>query len=193
MTLILIVLGLVVAVLSAAVLYLRFGDLSVYRDTVASLVSNAIGREVRIEGEFAPDIGLSSRLVATDLVLVNPSWCSEPAMVTIDRVMIEVDLWSFVSGPMRILAVEVAGARVFLEDGGEGRVNWLFDRPDRPPEEKTGPPDIVIERASVQNLSFAYRSPARELEAGLYLVHPSIGREQGARPGSGTGSSRAFQ
>ncbi len=127
LTLTFIVVGVLVAALLAVVLYLRFGDLSVYRDSVARLVSDALGREVRIAGEFTPDIGLSSRLVTTDLSLANPSWSSEPAMVTIDRLAIEVDLWSLVSGPLRIVAVDIVGTKVIPDFYQAGFDKLPFD------------------------------------------------------------------
>jgi hypothetical protein len=66
--------------------YLQFADLSGRRGLVERLASGALGRELRIAGDFSPDVGLTTRLVATDVTLANPPWTLEPAMVAVERI-----------------------------------------------------------------------------------------------------------
>ena len=47
-------------VIGGVLLYLRFADLSGWRDTAAKLASDAIGRELRINGQFRPEFGLTT-------------------------------------------------------------------------------------------------------------------------------------
>ena len=66
-----VVVGMPILLLLLVLLYLNFADLSGWRDTVANLASDAIGRELRINGEFQPEVGFTTRVVATDVTLAN--------------------------------------------------------------------------------------------------------------------------
>jgi len=140
-----------------ALLYLNFADLSGWRDTVATLVSDEIGRELKINGEFAPEIGLSTRLVATNITLANPAWSDDPHMVSVDRLVGEVDLLSLVFGPITISDVEITGARVLFEVDTEGRFNWVFETGGS--AEGDGDVDLAISHALVKDLQLVYAPP----------------------------------
>ena len=95
-----------VLLVTIALLYLNFADLSGWRDTVARLASGAIGRELRIDGEFRPEIGFATRVFATDITLANADWSDDPQMVSVDRLAGEIDLLSIFFGPITIGNVE---------------------------------------------------------------------------------------
>lgn len=169
--------GLPVLVLLVLLLYLRFADLGAYHVTVERLVSEALGRRLTIAGRFEPRLGLRSTLVAEDLALANPGWCQAPAMIRVERLSFELDLWSLVSGPIRVRDVSIEGARVSLETGPDGRGNWLFDLPppkdaERPPREA---PAIVFESASLRRLRLDYRSAGKEPPLALLVRELSLG------------------
>ena len=152
------VVGLPVLVVTTVLLYLNFADLSGWRDTVANLVSDAIGRELKINGEFAPEIGLSTHLVATNITLANPAWSDDPHMVSVDRLVGEVDLLSLVFGPITISDVEITGARVLFEVDTEGRFNWVIETGESA-EGDGGDVDLAISHALVKDLQLVYASP----------------------------------
>ena len=116
-----------VLALAAALIYVTTADLSGYRDWVAEILTDELGRELVIGGEFHPDISMSPRLVATDIRLKNAEWAAETAMVHVDRFEVAVDLWSLISGPIVVHDLRIDGARIVLEDPGDGRApNWAF-------------------------------------------------------------------
>lgn len=150
-----------------ALLYLNFADLSGWRDAVAGLASDAIGRELRINGEFHPEIGFTTRVVATDLTLANADWSAEPHMVSVDRLAGEIDLLSLLFGPITIRDVEIDGARVLFETNDEGRFNWALGGGE-PGDGAGGDVELVIGHALVEDLQLVYARPqARALEAAL--------------------------
>ena len=69
-----------VLLLVAVLIYATTADLSGYRDWVAEILTDELGRELVIAGEFRPDISMSPRIVATDIRLKNAEWGAEPAM-----------------------------------------------------------------------------------------------------------------
>ena len=115
-----------VVLILSVVLYLKLADLSGWSGVVESTVAKAIGRELTIAGRFGLDVGSVTRLVAEDVTLANAEWSAAPAMAHVDRVEINLDLWSLVLHPIRIHGVEIQGARLLLEEDAEGRDNWNF-------------------------------------------------------------------
>jgi len=168
------VVGLPVLVVTTVLLYLNFADLSGWRDTVATLVSDAIGRELKINGEFAPEIGLSTRLVATNITLANPAWSDDPHMVSVDRLVGEIDLLSLVFGPITISDVELTGARVLFEVDTEGRFNWVFETGGSG-EGDGGDVELAISHALVKGLQLVYAPPQDQaLQAAIAALHVAL-------------------
>jgi uncharacterized protein involved in outer membrane biogenesis len=164
-----------VVVIAAAILYLKLGDLSRHRGTVERLVSDALGRELRIDGDFAPDIGLTSHLEASQITLANPDWSSEPYMVSVDRLAGEIELLPLLRGSYRIDNLEVEGARVLLESDESGRTNWQFDTGKPADTEGGGPLDLVIGQARLQDGELIVKVPS--LGRPLELTVTSLGFE----------------
>jgi len=152
---------------TVALLYLNFADLSGWRDTAARLASDAIGRELRINGEFQPEVGFTTRVVATDITLANAEWSDDPLMVSVDRLAGEIDLLSILFGPITIHNVEVTGGRVIFQTGADGRFNWVFET-DGSAEGDGGDVELVISHAVVNDLQLVYTPPGdRSLQAAL--------------------------
>ena len=159
---------------TVALLYLSFADLSGWRDTVATLVSDAIGRELKISGEFAPEIGLSTRLVATNITLANPAWSNEPHMVSVDRLVGEIDLLSLVFGPITISDVELTGARVLFEVDTKSRFNWVFETGGSA-EDDGGDVELAISHALIKDLQLVYAPPQDQaLQAAIAALHVAL-------------------
>ena len=146
-----------VLVIAGALLYINFADLSGWRDTVARIASDAIGRELRINGEFQPEIGFTTRVVATDVTLANAEWSSDPYMVAVDRLAGEIDLLSILFGPITIGDAEIDGARVLFETGADGRFNWALGDGE-PSEGGGGEFEMVIGHAALDAIHLIYRS-----------------------------------
>ncbi len=173
--------GVLVAVLVAGLLYLRFADLSGYRSTAERLASDALGRRLTIAGAFEPRIGLLSRLVAEDVTLANPDWSDEPAMVHVDRLLVELRPLSFLFAPIRIHRIEIDGARVVLEVDERGRASWDFELEGEPTPEEAGPDDgepiLEVQDVRLEDVVVVYRDAERpsplELALDRLTIHTS--------------------
>jgi len=151
--------GLLLILVTIVLLYLNFADLSGWRDTVAGLVSDTLGREFKIGGEFTPEIGLTTRLAAEDVSLANAEWSADPYMASIDHLEVEVRLVSLLFGPIDIERLEVEGVRVLLETDGEGRANWEFDSGSEESED-AGPLELALGQIDLREAEVAYRDPS---------------------------------
>jgi uncharacterized protein involved in outer membrane biogenesis len=159
------VIGVPLLLLAIILLYLNFADLSGWRDTVAELASDAIGRELKINGEFQPEIGFTTRVVATDVTLANADWSDDPQMVSVDRLAGEIDLLSILFGPLTIGDAEINGARIVFEVDDDGRFNWALGD-GKPSEEPASEFEMVIGHARIDDLQVVYARPVSQpLEA----------------------------
>jgi len=159
--------GLPLLILTIGVLYVLFADLSGWRDTVAGLASDAIGRELQINGAFQPEIGFPMRVIATDITLANADWSDDSQMVSVDRLAGEIDLLSILFGPITIRDVEITGARVLFELDHEGRFNWALGSGGSS-NGVGGDVELVIKHALVKDLQLVYARPQEQaLEAAL--------------------------
>jgi len=148
-------------------LYLMISDLSGWRDTVSRLASNAINRKLTIGGEFQADIGRITRVTATDITLANTEWGSEPEMASVDRLTMEIDLWSLVSGPIFLPTVEAEGAEALFETDPDGRSNWILG--DTVSEPDGAPIDLRIDHIDVADLTLRSRDSAEETAINLVV------------------------
>jgi len=161
------ILGVPLVLVAILLLYLNFADLSGWRDTVSRVASDAIGRELRIKGEFQPEIGFTTRVVATDITLANADWSDEPQMVSADRLAGEIDLLSLLFGPITIDDVEISGARVLFETSTEGHFNWALGSGESDGGGGGGV-ELIISHALSKDLQLTYSAPqAQALEIAL--------------------------
>jgi uncharacterized protein involved in outer membrane biogenesis len=148
------------------------------RGTVERLATRALGRDLKVAGPFHVSLSLAPRVTAGDVRLANVPWGSEPSMVRAGRVTMVLDLWSLVSGPVRLRDLEVEDARLLLEADGDGRGNWVLapaPAPRRAPEPAKRPP-LLLDHVAIRGFELVVRSRpeaepvtlrVRELEARL--------------------------
>jgi len=133
---------------AALLLYLTFSDLSSWRDKVARVASNAMARELTIAGEFEVDLGIVTRVHATELSLANTRWGSEPVMASIDRLDGEINLWELLSGSIHLPSVDIEGGRAIFESDAEAGSNWRLGKGDDTEDDSgdAGPVRLRIDR-----------------------------------------------
>ena len=151
--------------LLGAVLYLAFGDLSRHKPRVEEFITERSGRSFRIEGPFELEILPEVSVAAENVRLGNAEWGTEQPMLDIGRFATVIDLWSLISGPVRIRSLELSDVAVLLEKDAEGNANWVLQHaPD--PELKERPADavvtelpVVLENSRLSNVRITYRQP----------------------------------
>jgi len=183
--------GLLLIVAATAVLYLSFADLSRYRPQLEAAVSSALGRDFRIAGELKLKALPNPSVVAEGVTLANADWGEPTPMVAIGRVSAKVDLWSLVSGPIRINWLELRDVAILLEQNAAGKANWAFGADTQPKAtaESGGTRlPVIIELASIENVDVSLRRPERD----DFLVHAAIALrtdKRGVLVASGSGSA----
>ena len=152
------------SLLIAALLYVGLGGLGVHKARIEALVSDQIARPFAIDGAFELRLLPSIKVLAERVRVGNAAWGSSPQMVEIGRFSTEIRLWSFISGPLEIPSVELSDVAVLLEEGPDGKGNWVIGKPGAPAEEPeqvgsgaTRLPAVVV-NALLRNVRIIYRA-----------------------------------
>ncbi len=146
-------------------------DAGPWRATLAEVATEALGREVTLEGPVELSLGLRSALRIGGLKIANPPGFSGAEFATLGDVKAQVDLVPALRGRLRIQSLEAENVRVRLERAVDGRFNWDFgallgvtDAEATPvPEDDAGPAVAVrIRRLVLRSLALEYRDAGSE-------------------------------
>src|SRR5258708_4972150 len=133
--------GIILALLIALALFIAFG-LSTLKGPITRAVSNATGRELRIEGAFKPVwTWVHPRFRAEKVSYANPDWASEVYTFRADSVEVSVELLPLLLGRVVLPEVHLQRPVIDLEIDEDGRKNWLLTQD---PNKETGRSRISI-------------------------------------------------
>jgi len=183
--------GIVGAALLAVVLYVAFADLGRHKERIEAFVTKTLGRPFVIEGplkiRLLPVIDVSAERVR----LGNVAGGSQPQMVEVGKVAVQIGFWSLISGPPDVRSFELSDATVLLEKGPDGQGNWVMGAP--PPEDEAAEEEeeeeadaddgvdvpMVIRSAQLKNVRLIYRE-AKEPDRVVQLDNLGItpGRDE---------------
>ena len=126
--------------------------------------SQMTGRELRIDGSVRPTLWPNLGARIEGVRIANPDWAEGDAMVTAEAVDVGVDLAALWGGAVRVRGFELSGARVTLERGADGRVNWDFGMGGQAADAAAAPdagasgglPAVGIDRAEIRDMTLRY-------------------------------------
>ncbi len=119
-----------VALVVTAVAVIYNLDFDAYKGDIAAAVKDATGRDLIIEGELRPSIGLVPAISVGRVRFANAPWGSRPHMATIESFRAEIELLPILTGELRIKRVVLVGADILLETRPDGTGNWMMGSPE---------------------------------------------------------------
>ena len=93
----------IVILIAAGYVYLKTYDYNKLKPLVSPLVEEATGRKLSLGGTVDVKFGFAPALVVTDMALANVSWGSQPQMVEIERLQVQVLLLPLLFKNMAIM------------------------------------------------------------------------------------------
>ncbi len=151
----------IVLLAAAAVVAVVAGGPGLARQLTQVYVTELTGREFVIDGRFVPDWGRHLSVTAENIRLANPSWTADSQMLSVGHVRIVVDLWSLITGPVKVEQIQLQDVAINLERARGQLPNWRFPAsgkttvgPDR--EDSLLP---VIQEVKASGVMIRYRSP----------------------------------
>ena len=123
---------LILAVLAAtlallgAYAYLRAQDSEQLRSLLEASLESALGRDVALIGPLNATLSPLPAIQIGDVSIGNAAWATRPTMLTIENVELRPRLTRLLFGDITLNEVRIRGARLYLENGPDGRGNWQF-------------------------------------------------------------------
>ena len=112
------------ALVVLALSWLWTADLGVFKPRVEQLVTETIGQEFRIDGEFHVDLSRHTTVIVEDLRFANPQWAEDDHMISVARLEAKIDLWALFRGVLVIEFLDIDDAKILLLDPGHVDPNW---------------------------------------------------------------------
>lgn len=153
------------AVIVSVVLYLLFADLGKYKPKIEEAVTNATGREFRIDGDLEIKALPRPYVRMENVTLANAPWAAEPNMLEVGQASVKVGLWSLLFGPVVVHDFQLHDVTVLAEANADEEFNWQMGQPSEEPEteeepaEGSGEPPVELRAVDISNVSFVYRQP----------------------------------
>jgi hypothetical protein len=157
------------ALVVLALSWLWTADLGAFKPQVERFVTQELGREFAIDGEFHIDLSRHTTIIAEDLRFGNAEWAANDDMVTVRRAEVRIDLWSVFSGPFLVELVDLDDARILLQNPGDTAPNWeLPIEADTDEDEEPGP-GVLFGSIDIDNLHLRLESAERDRPLNLVI------------------------
>ncbi len=156
------------ALIVLALGWLWTADLGVFKPQLERFVTQELGHEFEIRGEFHVDLAGQTTLVAEDLHFANAAWADADDMVTVGRAEVRIDLWSLFRGLLLLEMVDLDDTKILLLNPGDTAPNW--DLPARWFLEEDGVDlEVLVRIIDVDRLHLHLDSAERERPLNLDL------------------------
>ena len=124
-------LAVIVLLVVSAVLAPNFIDWNRYKPKIVAAVKSATGRELSIQGPIDLSLLPTPKLSVSDARLANLEGASEPDMVRLGSLNVQVALMPLFTGEIQVESVTLVEPVLYLERLADGRVNWTFAPTDQ--------------------------------------------------------------
>ena len=162
---------LVLGLLVVLALFILFG-LNALRGPIERAVTDATGRELRIEGDLRPVWNwVYPRFRAEGVRFANPDWATEDLMFAADAVEASVSLLPLLRGRVVVPDLQLEGAQVNLEQDAQGRKNWILDREQKEQKESR----VFIRHLTLDQGRLKYDDAARKINVAADLSSDETG------------------
>jgi hypothetical protein len=160
-----------VALIVLALSWLWTADLGAFKPQVERFVTEKTGREFAIDGELHVDLSRHTTIVAEDLRFGNAAWAESEDMVTVSRLELRFDLWSFFDGPVLIELIDLDDTNILLLNPGDKAPNWelpIETAPDEDDAAEEPGQDVLFAQIDIDRLQVHLESVERDRP--LHLV-----------------------
>jgi uncharacterized protein involved in outer membrane biogenesis len=163
--------GILVVAVLGLIVYLSWADLGWLGPKVEEIVGEATGRELDLGEDLSIDLLPTPTVRASGVTFANADWGSEPQLATVGHVAASVNLWSLVSGPIRVESLRLEDVSVLIETNADGESNLSmgtaadedeaeFAVADDEPAEGGIP--ALVENGEIRNVVLTVRAPEQD-------------------------------
>jgi uncharacterized protein involved in outer membrane biogenesis len=169
----------IVFLIAGVYVYLNTYDYNKLKPRVAQLVEDATGRRLHLGGEINLAVGLLPSLVVTDVALANAAWGSQPQMIKIRKLEVQVRLLPLLFKTVELKHIDLADVDVLLETDLKGRKNWEFSGAERSAKSFGAfePANIGIDSIRIENLHLTVRRDKAESTRRLTVARLAVTKQ----------------
>jgi uncharacterized protein involved in outer membrane biogenesis len=169
----------IVFLIAGVYVYLNTYDYNKLKPRVAQLVEDATGRRLHLGGEINLAVGLLPSLVVTDVALANAAWGSQPQMIKIRKLEVQVRLLPLLFKTVELKHIDLADVDVLLETDLKGRKNWEFSGAERSAKGFGAfePANIGIDSIRIENLHLTVRRDKAESTRRLTVARLAVTKQ----------------
>lgn len=155
---------LLIAVLYVALIGVSF-DASGQRGRVAALLTENIGREVRIEGPMQFELSAHPRLRVGGMYIANAAGMAGGDFASMGEARLALDLWPLLRMRFQIEELSGSDVRIRLQVNRNGSANWTFNKakPEQAAAEQAASMELGsllalldVKRVSLENLNVEF-------------------------------------
>ncbi len=143
------------AAVIAGVIFIRSFNINSYKPLIEKTVTEALGRDFKINGEIKMALALSPTIVVDNVTLANAPFGTAKDMASVKQLSVKFSLLDLLKGSVKADNIEVDSLYVLLETDRKRNPNWDFAPVDSAkPSEST---DIAKEVSDLGfKLSYAF-------------------------------------
>jgi uncharacterized protein involved in outer membrane biogenesis len=134
-------------------------NLQEHRGRIETLASQALARDVHIDGPLSLKFSLFPRISIGDVRIANAAWAAQPDFLSVEHIEVEISLLSLLRDKLVIQDLDLAGATIRLQRGPDQSANWVFESGAGQESATVAMPDILGLHAS--RVSIIYYPPDR--------------------------------
>ena len=151
--------GGVLLLIVALALFVAFG-LHLLRGPIERAVTEATGRELRIEGDLRPIWDwVHPRFRAEDVSFANPDWAAQRHLFRTRAMEASVSLLPLLAGRVVVPSLHLEQPEIFLELAPDGRKTWLLDQDQK----DEGGSRVHIRGLTLDEAELEYLEPGRRI------------------------------
>ena len=139
----LVLLGLIVVVIAAAVIVPFVVPTDTYKRQIEAQVERATGRTLAIDGPLEFSLLPTVAVNVEDVRFANVEGGAEPEMARLKGLQAELKIWPLLRGVVEVDRFVLIEPQFHLEIDAQGRPNWAFATIDQTPAEQQAPPDTA--------------------------------------------------
>lgn len=174
--------ALIVAPVLLFILYTAIFGWNWLRGPIERKTLEKTGRELVISGDLGIKFGWPlPRISAGMVTFANPAWAREKQMVSADAIEITIDFPQLLRRNIVLHEVRLQRPTVYLEQGSDGRKNWLLDVNQQDEEMR-----VRVDRLTLDQGTLGYDDAADKTSIRSSLsTSTHVGAQSGAAAASG--------
>lgn len=163
--------------LIAAFIWISSLDLNTQITRIETLASQALARDVKIDGPLQFRPSLFPRIIIENVHIANPQWATHPDFLTADKLEIEISFLSLLYNQLVFEDIELTGATINLQRDPEKGSSWDFRKHINQQPSSSLIPDLV-ELDAHQITIMYYPSDRPPIDMHIDELHAVLSRNE---------------